>query len=436
MRIPPGRLLSFLLPLLAFAPATQAEQIVVYGLKAQAGVSQKEANALNPVLEAELYEISGYDFLSETDIMALVRAEEDRQLLGCGGEKCTSQLAAAFGAEMFLSSAISKQSVHGAKSTYHIACSLLRAEDGKAIARGNATFSLQNPSSQTKALRKAVSKLFADDKLRRKRERPLPMSPRAFDAYLLGYHRRLGVHGESLYPKRRDILNDIVFTQTKHDADKKISSLSSAVRKWRSLGTWALFTSPTKHHGYDNPPLEGKRMGAETLLRIVDELELDMKRLKELRASGTKESLQIHDVQKWAPPDTSKIDAARSYSAKTAKGPWHLHEALKRQKPRGFAEMFHPSFRGQSFSIYAKLRSLQKEKGLGDIHEVQPENFTPTMWRLTQLHGPSIFMTGRFSDDGVYLARLQAKKGSGTFHKIVSWDVVDLSLNQKEKSKK
>jgi TolB-like protein len=131
MRIRFG-LALFLFPLCAgaAAPAPGGRPLLaVMDLKAGGGVDERTAATLSSVLAADAARV-GFDVISQSDVVAMLAFQRQRQILGCSDDTCLAEIGGALGADFVLSGELARVG-----SRAHVALVILQPGKGKVAAR-------------------------------------------------------------------------------------------------------------------------------------------------------------------------------------------------------------------------------------------------------------------------------------------------------------
>lgn len=92
-----------LIPSLLFA-----EKIVVWNLKPQAGVTEKEAATVSSIVTTEISRVSKNTIISESEMRSVIDGEQMKMSCGADDSSCIAEIGAAMGAPMSVSGTFSK----------------------------------------------------------------------------------------------------------------------------------------------------------------------------------------------------------------------------------------------------------------------------------------------------------------------------------------
>ena len=82
------------------ADAGKRPRLFVLSLRAEQGVSDSSVRLLNEILLSAVQETGRFDAYGESDIVAMVEAEEAKQLAGCDDVMCLAEIGGALGADL------------------------------------------------------------------------------------------------------------------------------------------------------------------------------------------------------------------------------------------------------------------------------------------------------------------------------------------------
>lgn len=95
--------------LISITPVTvYADKMVVWNLKPQSGVSEKEAATVSSIITSEIARISKNTVISEADIKSVVDGEQIKMSCGADDSSCIAEIGAAMGAPLSVSGTFSK----------------------------------------------------------------------------------------------------------------------------------------------------------------------------------------------------------------------------------------------------------------------------------------------------------------------------------------
>jgi len=85
-----------------------ADKIVVWNLKPQAGVTEKEAATVSSIVTTEIARVSKSTIISESEMKSVVDAEQMKMSCGAEDSSCIAEIGAAMGAPLSVSGTFSK----------------------------------------------------------------------------------------------------------------------------------------------------------------------------------------------------------------------------------------------------------------------------------------------------------------------------------------
>lgn len=85
-----------------------AEKIVIWNLKPQAGVSEKESATISSIITGEIARISKSDVISEAEMRSVIDSEQLKMSCGAEDNSCIAEIGAAMGAPLSVSGTLSK----------------------------------------------------------------------------------------------------------------------------------------------------------------------------------------------------------------------------------------------------------------------------------------------------------------------------------------
>lgn len=103
-----SRSFALLFLLLSFSGFLYADKIVIWNLKPQAGVSEKESAAISSILTGEIVKISKSTIISEAEMRPVIDGEELKMSCGAEDNSCIAEIGAAMGAPLSVSGTLSK----------------------------------------------------------------------------------------------------------------------------------------------------------------------------------------------------------------------------------------------------------------------------------------------------------------------------------------
>lgn len=100
-------LISFVFVLL-FSGFLYADKIVVWNLKPQAGVTDKEAATVSSIITSEIARVSKNTIISESEMKSVIDGEQMKMSCGAEDSSCIAEIGAAMGAPLSVSGTFSK----------------------------------------------------------------------------------------------------------------------------------------------------------------------------------------------------------------------------------------------------------------------------------------------------------------------------------------
>lgn len=91
-----------------FTGYLHADKIVIWNLKPQAGVTEKESASISSIITGEIARISKSDVISEAEMRSVVDAEQLKMSCGAEDNSCIAEIGAAMGAPLSVSGTLSK----------------------------------------------------------------------------------------------------------------------------------------------------------------------------------------------------------------------------------------------------------------------------------------------------------------------------------------
>jgi hypothetical protein len=208
------RAVTTAIALLVGSPALAA-QIVALNIKPAGEVPAALTESLTPLLIAEVSRHEGMSVVSAFDVRAFLENEGNKQALGCGDTACMTQVAGALGAEMLLSSTLSR-----VDETWICTLTLIRVETAEAVRRSVGKHR-GSARAASEAVTLAVGNLFRDG-LPGELMGPRSMAFRGFRAVLLGFSKAVLERSADAKSLRRRIILDLVNTELEYDVDPKL----------------------------------------------------------------------------------------------------------------------------------------------------------------------------------------------------------------------
>jgi len=217
------RLLPLLLVIALSGPA-RAAQVVAMDVEATGKVSPALAAALTPYFIQELSRREGISVVSIYELRALLEHESNKQALDCSDTQCMTELAGALGAELLLTTSLSR-----VKKTWSVNLSLIDVQRAKVVRRASGDEAGDDGAAKV-AIEKAIENLFRDG-VPASLQGPGSMSKRGFQAVLLGFGKVIvDPKGDPASLRRRLIL-DLLNTELDFDVQPKMQALDSAWRR-------------------------------------------------------------------------------------------------------------------------------------------------------------------------------------------------------------
>jgi hypothetical protein len=227
------------LVVLAFSAPAEAAQIIAMDMKAKGGVPARLAEALNPVLVAELARREGMSVVSQNDVRALLELESDKAMAGCTDTSCMADIAGSLGAELMATTTISKV---GAE--YVVSMTLIQSEGAKIVRRSTGR-ARGGDEAANEALLNSIHELFRGE-LPGELMGPASMSRRGFEAALAGLKQAVLSKALDAKPQRKRVILDLVNTELDYDAEPKMGMLDLAIRRGRGEAQRRLLGSRNK----------------------------------------------------------------------------------------------------------------------------------------------------------------------------------------------
>lgn len=339
--------------LLTCAPAARAAQIVALELKAVGGVPPRLAEALSPLLVAELSRREGMSVVSQADVRALLELEADKALVGCSETSCMTDIASSLGAELLATSTLSKV---GAE--YVVSMTLIQVE-GATVVRRSTGKARGGDEAANQALVMAVHELFRGE-LPSDLQGPASMSRRGFDAALAGLHKAIVDPKTDPKASRKRVVLDIVHTELDYDAEPKLQALDLAIRRGRyDIRRRALGSKNARE-------LEHWLSALDQYRALWD----DMGRVKEIRTRarerGVEPSARALRFMEPEPMERPAPDDAKRYLQRSEPARRVVEKALRaylKDQPEAFAKYWKKDRAHQAQNEYESGRRYDRDRG-------------------------------------------------------------------------
>ena len=312
---------AILMSSFALSQQSQAAQIMVLNMKASKGASASLAQALTPILVAELSRRQGMSVIAQEDVRALLENEAHKQSLGCDDASCMTEIAGSLGTELLVSSSLAKIG-----KQHVINLTLFDVQKAKAFRRSSAR-QAGGEEAAAEAVTAAVQDLFRAG-LPAELQGPASLSRRGFQASLMGFAKLILDANIDSTPARRRIILDLVNTELDYDVEPKFRALDLTSRRQMSqINDWLLVAKDSADRD--------RLLHARSLWVSMRE---DLERVKEIRSrarargvvpSGRPLRFQQPDPLDW-PPATE----IRAYKKAVKAGIKQVKKALKQYKKK------------------------------------------------------------------------------------------------------
>lgn len=150
--------------LFLFTGSVYADKIVVWNLKPQSGVTEKDAVSISAILTSEIERISKKNIISESELKSVIDGEQVKASCGADDNSCIAEIGAALGAPLSVSGILSKMGDY-----WIITLQLIDVKKVEIISRVTKRFKGKE-NTLIEALTPIVSELFSDDKAAEKSE--------------------------------------------------------------------------------------------------------------------------------------------------------------------------------------------------------------------------------------------------------------------------
>ncbi|MBN2359648.1 MAG: hypothetical protein JXR83_09335 [Deltaproteobacteria bacterium] len=302
------------------APARGA-QLVALDMKATGGVPQGTADALTPILVTELGRRPGISVVSQADVKALLEHSADRQLMECSDESCLAAIAGSLGAELLLTSTISRV---GRK--WVVTLSLLEVAKAKVFRRATGE-TLGSDEAAVEAVVGAVHNLFRDS-LPDDMKGPASMSRLGFKAALAGFTQAIRDPKQDGKAGRRRLILDLVNTELDYDAAPKIDMLDTAIRR-------QVYTLDNEMlDARDEPDFRRLLHARQSWLAVRQDLERVKEIRQRARERGVVPSAQPLRFEEPDPPDWPDAKLVAAYKRDVEPARRVVAQALKSYRGR------------------------------------------------------------------------------------------------------
>ena len=223
-----GLLASLFLPALVRAEKAKETKVVLPGLRCYQGVDKGVGQVLGDLVLEALLNRHSIRAMGPTDVAQMLKAEEQRKLLGCDDESCLVELAGAMGANWLIGGSVGKLD-----DVYVLSLMLIDSKEGKVTSRVSKTLEkikdapvLLGPmlekllGSKARPQRPVVALDRPDDAALRQKPWSLTEHKRKFVAYRDSLLRG-PFDGKSLAKARRAMLEDLVVEPMPQDFKSK-----------------------------------------------------------------------------------------------------------------------------------------------------------------------------------------------------------------------
>ncbi|MCP4502344.1 MAG: hypothetical protein GY822_20505 [Deltaproteobacteria bacterium] len=207
--------------------SAKAAQIVAFDLKAVGAVRKSMAESLSPILLAQLARQDGMSVVSQADIRALLELEGAKAAMGCDEGGCMAEIAGSLGAELLVTSALSKVG-----REWVVSMTVIQVDGAKILRRSTGKGRGKVEDAATVAIENAVHQLFKGA-LPTELQGPASMTRRGFKAALAGLHQAMLDPALDPQASRRRIVLDLVATELDYDASPKLDMLDLRIRRER-----------------------------------------------------------------------------------------------------------------------------------------------------------------------------------------------------------
>lgn len=346
------RALLLVVTLLVALPASAA-QIVALDLEPKGNTPKRIAEALSPLLVAELARREGMSVISQADVRALLELEADKQLAGCSETSCMTDIAGSLGAELLCTSTLGRVG-----NEWVVTMTLIQVDGAKAVRRSTGR-ARGGDEKAADAVTGAVHELFRGE-MPTDLQGPASMTKRGFEAAMAGLRR--AILDPNIDPKatRKRVVLDLVQTELDYDAEPKIEMLDLEIRRGRSqaqrLSTAA--KSKREHEHY---------------LRAMDQYAAlwdDLGRVKEIRKRARERGLEpsarplrFLDPDPMKRPDKLAVRRylARARSARDVVG--SAIAALRKGDKKTFTAMWKKDYAGNAEREFESERKSDERYG-------------------------------------------------------------------------
>jgi len=222
------KLLAFVfVAALGLSLPASAAQIVALDLAPKGNTPARVAEALSPVLVAELSRREGMSVISQADVRALLELESNKALAGCSETSCMTDIAGSLGAELLCSSTLGRVG-----NQWVVSLTLIQVDGAKVVRRATGRAKGGDEEAST-AVTKAVHELFRGE-MPTELQGPASMTRRGFEAAMAGL--RHAILDEKTDPKatRKRVVLDLVQTELDYDVKPKLDMLDLEIRRGRA----------------------------------------------------------------------------------------------------------------------------------------------------------------------------------------------------------
>ena len=144
-----------------------ADKIVVWNLKPNAGVTEKEAATVSSIVTAEIARVSKSTIISESEMKGVIDGEQIKMSCGADDSSCIAEIGAAMGAPFSVSGTFSKMGDY-----WIITLQLVDVRKVEVLSRISKKFK-GNENALVEAITPMICELFDDKECMEKNEKPI-----------------------------------------------------------------------------------------------------------------------------------------------------------------------------------------------------------------------------------------------------------------------
>jgi len=152
------KVLTLFSAFILFSTTLYADKIVVWNLKPQSGVTEKDAVSISAILTSEIEKVSKKKIISESELKSVIDGEQIKASCGADDNSCIAEIGAALGAPLSVSGMLSKMGDY-----WIITLQLIDVRKVETVSRVTKRFKGRE-NTLIEALTPIVSELFNDDK--------------------------------------------------------------------------------------------------------------------------------------------------------------------------------------------------------------------------------------------------------------------------------